>query len=179
MFVNSSRRNSCVSSHCFSPYVLLPHTTDQPTHNRWEEVFKWQWVVKLKSLYNIVRPGKKRHWLQWFWDDLYIFLYHYVKNMFLFMPSQLHHWIYQLGPSLQAFHHSPSGHLNVEVTCTSLMIACNFAVSKGMPELRLQNTNLYQGSKLREKITFPSKMLQKILPFRPNFNLSDQQTRAF
>ncbi len=45
--------------------------------------------------------------------------------------------------------------------------------------LRKKCYNDVQGSKLRKKITFPSEMLQKILPFRPNVNLSDRQTSAF
>ena len=38
--------------------------------------------------------------------------------------------------------------------------------------------NIYngmQGSKLQKKITFPLEMLQKVLPFHPNFNLSKQK----
>ena len=42
-----------------------------------------------------------------------------------------------------------------------------------------QILNFVQGLKLGKKITFPSAMLQKILPFRPIFNLSDWQTSAF
>ena len=44
---------------------------------------------------------------------------------------------------------------------------------------RVSNWKPQQGSKLQEKINFPLEMLQKILPFRPNFNLSDWQTSAF
>ena len=41
------------------------------------------------------------------------------------------------------------------------------------------NTVPLTGLEIMEKITFPSEMLKQILPFRPNFNLSDWQTSTF
>ena len=58
-------------------------------------------------------------------------------------------------------------------------VGCEYGLDYVNKRIPILPSSSFIYLKLRKKITFPSEMLWKNLPFRPNFNLSDWQTSFF